>query len=106
MSMESAALLQAVLSTGHSEECTIDPTGSPAGATIRVLFSEPFYAQDLNTGVFQNTQPEFYARTSDLAGVTPEQTTLRILGADYTAHRIEPVPGGAAWRRVVLNEAS
>jgi hypothetical protein len=104
MGMEDAALAAAILSTGHAELCEIDPTGSPVGPTIRLLFTAPFLGQDLNTGMFANTKPQAHARAADLASVVPEVTVLRILGQDFTAQRIEAVEGSPVWKLLILNE--
>jgi hypothetical protein len=103
VTIESPELLASVLNGQHGTDCAINPDGSPAGAVIRVLFAAPFLGQDAGTGVFQNTAPQAYARETDVASLTPEQTVLRIDGRDYVASRAEPIAGGS-WRLLVLRE--
>jgi hypothetical protein len=100
--LESTELLAAVLVTDAAAACEIDPDGSPPGATIRVLFDEPFLAFDNGTGTYQNTKPVAYALASDVASAVPAVTVFRINGTSYVANRIEPVEG-ATWRMLVLN---
>ncbi len=104
MAIEDDSLLELILSTAHAEDATIDPDSSPSGPTIRLLFSAPFLGQDQATGTFQNTKPEAYARTSDVASVEREFTILRINGRDYTINRSEPVEGSNLWRLLLLND--
>lgn len=105
MALEDDALLASLLATGHGSDCAIDPDASPAGATVRVLFSAPFLGVDVQTGDYANTKPEAQARASDVASVVKEQTVLRIEGTDYVAERIERVEGSSAWRTLLLREA-
>lgn len=101
--MEDAALLGTVLQTA-GVACTLDPDGTPA--SIRVLYSAPYFSLDLESGRHGNTQPELIARTGDVALVVPESTVLRVQGADYVAERLERVEGaGDQWRRLPLRKA-
>ena len=85
--------------------CALDPDGSPAGAVIRVLYSAPFFALDVESGRQANTQPEVVARTADVSALVPEATILVLEGQRYVAERSERVEGaGDAWRRLPLRK--
>lgn len=104
--METAELIDEVLASDEGSDCRIDPLGSPPGALIRVLYTAPYASVDAITGRAANTAPEVHCKRSDVSAVVPEQTVIRVEGADYVVERSERVEGRAdLWRALVLREA-
>lgn len=105
MALETPALLDAVLATGHGEDAQLDPAGAPPGPTFRVLFSQPYLGSEEPAGTFANSDPELYAKTSDVTTVVPELTIVRVRSVDFVVQHAEPVEGEAAWVRLALRRA-